>query len=90
MIWKNSEGICERKTLFRTKKEADQVEFKGMRTRHETTMIVGLLLKGVLVNFCFFCTRNYGSAHHLSILTIEASVNYVLMLLDRVDSNGPL
>ena len=54
-------------------------------------MIVRLLLKGVLVNFfCFFCTWNYGSAHHLSILTIEASVNYVLMLLDRVDSNGPL
>jgi hypothetical protein len=51
-------------------------------------MIVGLLLKGVLVNF--FCTWNYGSAHHLSILIIEASVNYVLMLLDRVDSNGPL
>jgi len=51
-------------------------------------MIVRLLLKGVLVNFfCFFCTWNYGSAHHLSLLIIEASVNYVLMLLDMVGSS---
>ena len=34
-IWRNldeSGGICERKTLFRMKKEADQAGFKGTRT----------------------------------------------------------
>ena len=28
MVWRNSEGICERKILFRMKKEADQAGFK--------------------------------------------------------------
>ena len=32
MVWMNAGGICERKTLFRMKKEADQVRFKGTRT----------------------------------------------------------
>ena len=34
MVWRNSGGICDRKTLFRMKKkeEADQVGFKGTRT----------------------------------------------------------
>ena len=34
--WRNleeSRGICERKTLFRMKKEADQARFKGTRMR---------------------------------------------------------
>ena len=30
-----SEGICERKTLFRMKKETDQAGFKGTRTGPE-------------------------------------------------------
>ena len=32
MVWRNAGGICERKTLFRMKKEADQAGFKGTRT----------------------------------------------------------
>ena len=28
MVWRNSGEICERKTLFRMKKEADQAGFK--------------------------------------------------------------
>ena len=32
MIRRNSGGICERKTLFPMKKEADQAGFKGTRT----------------------------------------------------------
>ena len=31
MVWRNAGGICERKTLFRMKKEADQAGFKGTR-----------------------------------------------------------
>jgi len=31
MVWRNAGGICERKTRFRMKKEADQAEFKGTR-----------------------------------------------------------
>jgi len=32
MVWRNAGGICERKTLFRMKKEADQAGFKSTRT----------------------------------------------------------
>ena len=32
MVWRNAEEFCERKTLFRMKKEAKQVRFKGTRT----------------------------------------------------------
>ena len=32
MVRRNSGGICERKTLFWMKKEADQAGFKGTRT----------------------------------------------------------
>ena len=32
MVWRNSEGIYERKTLFWIKKEADQAGFKSTRT----------------------------------------------------------
>ena len=32
MVWRNAGGICERKTLFRMKKEADQAGFKDTRT----------------------------------------------------------
>ena len=32
MVWRNYGGICERKTRFRMKKEADQTGFKGTRT----------------------------------------------------------
>ena len=33
MVWRNAGGICERKILFRIKKETDQVGFKGTQTR---------------------------------------------------------
>jgi len=32
MVWRNSGGICERKIMFRMKKEADQTGFKGTQT----------------------------------------------------------
>ena len=32
MVWRNTEGIYERKTLFWMKKEANQASFKGTRT----------------------------------------------------------
>ena len=32
MVWRNVEGIYERKTLFWMKKEADQAGFKGTQT----------------------------------------------------------
>ena len=32
MVWRNAGEICERKTLFRMKKEANQAGFKGGRT----------------------------------------------------------
>ena len=32
MVWRNVRGICERKTLFRMKKEVNRAEFKGTRT----------------------------------------------------------
>jgi len=32
MVWRNAGGICERKTLFRMKKEADQAGFKSTQT----------------------------------------------------------
>ena len=32
MVRRNSGGICERETLFRMKKEANQAGFKGTRT----------------------------------------------------------
>ena len=32
MVEKNAREICERKTLFWMKKEADQARFKGTRT----------------------------------------------------------
>ena len=36
MVWRNSGGICERKTLFRMKKEADQAGFKDTREQSAT------------------------------------------------------
>ena len=40
MVWMNAGGICERKTLFQIKKEADQAEFKGTRTGPKTPSVV--------------------------------------------------
>ena len=40
MVWRNAGGICDRKTLFRMKKEVDQAGFKagfkGTRTGPST------------------------------------------------------
>ena len=38
MVWRNAGGICERKTLFRMEKKADQTGFKGTRTGPYTGM----------------------------------------------------
>ena len=45
MVWRNAGGICERKPLFRMKKEADQAGFKGTRTGRSRALKPGI---------CFF------------------------------------
>ena len=39
MVWRNAGGICEKKTLFQMKKEADQVRFKDTWTGRSPPLI---------------------------------------------------
>ena len=46
MVRRNSGGICERKILFRMKKEVDQAGFKGTRTGPEDSHGVNMRIEG--------------------------------------------
>ena len=55
MVWRNAGEICERKILFRMKKEADQTRFKSTRTGHnletmyDTGAFTQLMLHALIV-----------------------------------------
>ena len=85
MVWRNAGRICERKTLFRMKKEADQAGFKGTRTVR-LMLLSGLFgsqefqknSKGITVPIFFSCRSVWNGGLATSFLKESFLCLYVL------------
>ena len=71
MVWMNAEGICERKTLFWMKKEADRAGFKGTRTGPMVLLVIFVLAYRIVRRICIVVLPNCILDYTFILLHIE-------------------